>query len=305
MIVSASRRTDIPARYPQWLQNRLQEGFALVRNPMNPRQISRVDLRPEAVDGLVLWTKNPIPLMDKLSCLDPYMYYFQFTITPYDRDIEPNLPEKSRLIEAFQELSRLLGPARVIWRYDPILLNPRYTLEFHLSAFDRMAALLAPYTEVCVFSFLDSYRCMSKAARSAQIQWPSPDLQDAMARELSLIAQRHKLPLRTCAEALDLRRYGISPARCVDGELLSRLLGRPLSAPPAKSPRAACGCAQSVDIGAYSSCPNRCLYCYANHSQSAIDAASALHDPNSPLLIGRPDHSPSLPQEESQLRLNI
>ena len=114
MIVSASRRTDIPARFSPWLFNRLKEGYTLVQNPMNPRQVSRVDLSPEGVDGLVLWTKNPLPMLPEFHRLDRYPYYLQFTLTPYGRDIEPGLPEKPELIEGFIKLSESLGRHRVI-----------------------------------------------------------------------------------------------------------------------------------------------------------------------------------------------
>lgn len=288
MIISASRRTDIPARFSQWLFNRLDEGYALVRNPMNPRQISRVDLSPAAVDGLVLWTKNPLPMMGRLDRLDPYPYYFQFTLTPYGRDVEPGLPDKPELIDCFVRLSELAGRERVIWRYDPILLAPGYSWEFHLKAFDRMAQRLAPHTEKCIFSFLDSYRCMAKSARGLGIQYPCADRQQGMARELAGIGERYGLRLETCAEPLDLERFGIGHAHCIDGELLSRISGRPVPAKRAVSQRPGCGCAQSMDIGAYSTCMNRCLYCYANHSEKTLAESAELHDPESPMLIGRP-----------------
>lgn len=288
MIISASRRTDIPARFSAWLFNRLDEGYALVRNPMNPRQVSRVDLSPEAVDGLVLWTKNPLPMLDRLDRLSPYPYYFQFTLTPYGRDVEPGLPDKEELAEGFMRLSQLAGRERVIWRYDPILLAPGYDWDFHLRSFDRLAQKLAPYTNKCIFSFLDSYRCMAKAARELGVQYPSADRQIGMARELAEIAGRYGLPLETCAEPLELGQFGIVRARCIDARLLSRISGRYIPAKKAASQRPECGCAESVDIGAYSTCLNRCLYCYANHSGKALAESARLHDPKNPLLVGVP-----------------
>lgn len=285
MIVSASRRTDIPARFSPWLFNRLKEGYTLVQNPMNPRQVSRVDLSPEGVDGLVLWTKNPLPMLPEFHRLDRYPYYLQFTLTPYGRDIEPGLPEKPELIEGFIKLSESLGRHRVIWRYDPILLSPKYSWDFHLSAFDRLAKRLSPYTEKCIFSFLDSYRCMARAVRELGVWYPSPDRQFGMARELAGIAGQYGLPLETCAEPLRLEELGIGHARCIDPELLSRIAGRPVKAKKASAQRPDCGCAHSVDIGIYSTCQNRCVYCYANHSKKALEEAARLHDPNGPLLI--------------------
>ncbi len=291
MIISASRRTDIPARYHKWLIGRLKAGWALVPNPMNPKQVTRVDLTYEAVDGLVLWTKNPLPMLPELRGLEPYPCYFQFTLTPYGRDIEPGLPDKHELMDGFIRLSGEIGRSRVIWRYDPILLTPRYDWGFHLDAFSQMAEKLSPYTEKCIFSFLDSYRCMAKAARELGVQYPSADRQAGMARELAGIAGRYGLRLETCAEPLDLSVYGIHRARCIDAGLLSRISGWPVKAGKAASQRPECGCAQSVDIGMYSSCQNRCLYCYANHSAKALEESARLHDPEGPMLINRGFHA--------------
>lgn len=310
MIMSASRRTDIPARFSPWLFNRLEEGWALVRNPMNPRQLTRVDLSPEAVDGLVLWTKDPRPMLGVLDRLEPFAYYFQFTLTPYGRDIEPGLPDKVELMDCFMELSELVGRERVIWRYDPILLARGYDWGFHLDAFNRMAGRLAPYTEKCIFSFLDSYRCMARAARELGVQYPCADRQVGMARELAGIAGRYGLRLETCAEPLELGQFGIGHARCIDGGLLSRISGRTLAAGRGQSLRPGCGCDRSVDIGAYSTCMNRCLYCYANHSVRALEENVRLHDPDSPLLSGCPEpgeraSGPGGAERDGQTRLRV
>ena len=111
MIISASRRTDIPAFYSRWLGNRLREGFVLVKNPRNPRQVRRISLAPEDVDGIVLWTKNPAPMLPMLSALEPYAYYFQFTLTPYGTDVEPGLPDKDSVMIS-GALKRLYGGMR-------------------------------------------------------------------------------------------------------------------------------------------------------------------------------------------------
>lgn len=124
MILSVSRRTDIPNYYSEWFLNRIREGFLYVRNPMNPRQISRIDLSPETTDCIVFWTKNPAPMLDRLEELKDYAYYFQFTLTGYGRDVEPNLPDKRKvLIPVFRALSEKIGKEKVIWRYDPIFLT--------------------------------------------------------------------------------------------------------------------------------------------------------------------------------------
>lgn len=163
MILSASRRTDIPNYYSDWFLNRIREGFLYVRNPMNPRQVSRIELSPELVDCIVFWTKNPEPMLKRLGELDTYPYYFQFTLTGYGQDIEPGVPDKRKIvIPTFQQLSTSIGLNRVIWRYDPILFTPMYTPEYHLRAFSYIAEALKGFTNRCVISFVDRYAKNSK-----------------------------------------------------------------------------------------------------------------------------------------------
>lgn len=271
MIISASRRTDIPAHYFPWFLERLRAGFVEVRNPMNPRQVSRIGLSPEAVDGIVFWTKNPTPMLDKLDTLDSYMYYVQFTVTSYGRDVEPGVPSKNRVIvPAFQRLAEKLGPERVIWRYDPIFLTPVYNMDYHLRWFEALAKRLAPCTRQCTVSFLDYYRgTAGRLAPLSPLPFP-PEQQGSLAGRLAEIARGYGLEMKSCAEEADLSRYGIGHASCIDGQLFERLLGRPLNLKKDRSQRPACGCAASRDIGAYDTCPNGCLYCYANHSEKAL-----------------------------------
>lgn len=288
MIISASRRTDIPTYYSDWFFNRLQAGFVLVRNPMNPNQISRIRLDPDVVDGIVFWTKNPTPMLDKLGQIAPYMYYFQFSITAYEQDVECHVPDKETvIIPAFQRLAEQIGPDRVIWRYDPIFLNNKYTPAYHLQRFERFAKLLAPYTHQCIFSFLDSYRKTERNMASTAV-WPFPlEEQDKMARSLAEIGHSHSLSLATCAEAIDLEQYGIAHAHCIDGALFEKLLGCPLtSTSKDKNQRPECGCMESLDIGAYNTCRNGCRYCYANFNDSTVSLNAEHHNPESPLLVG-------------------
>lgn len=141
MILSVSRRTDIPNYYSEWFFNRIKEGFVYVRNPMNVHQVSRIDITPEMVDCIVFWTKNPEPMLERLDELALYNYYFQFTLTGYGTDIECNVPnKKEKIIPIFQKLSEKIGRQKVIWRYDPIIFNEKYTPEYHLKAFEQIAA---------------------------------------------------------------------------------------------------------------------------------------------------------------------
>lgn len=288
MIVSASRRTDIPALYLPWLNRRLQEGFCLVRNPHNPHSISRVDLRPEAVDGMVLWTKNPIPLLQLPPALARIPFYIQCTVTAYGQDLEPGLPPKPEILAAFRELAARLGPARLVWRYDPILFSAAYSLETHVARFADLAAQLEGCTDACIVSFLDSYRCTARAERDLGLYRPAPESAQALLRRLVPIARAHGMSVQACAEAADLSALGVERAHCVDPARFARLTGEALRVPRDRSQRPACGCAASVDIGAYDSCLHGCAYCYANHGR-AVDRQTALHDPDSPLLLGRVD----------------
>lgn len=288
MIISASRRTDIPTYYSEWFFNRIKEGYVLVRNPMDSQRISRIELNPDVVDGIVFWTKNPIPMLDKLSLLNGYMYYFQFTLNAYGQDVETGVPSKnSKIIPAFQKLSDTIGPDRVIWRYDPIFLNETYTVDYHLRYFEALAKRLSPYTRKCTISFLDFYKDTQKNLSPLSIQKFTPELQKILAKNLAEIAQSYGLQMDTCAEEMDLQKYGIAHARCIDGRLFEKLLGCPLKTGKDKNQRPACGCMESVDIGAYNTCRNGCLYCYANHSLKAVGENVSSHHPSSPLLVGK------------------
>lgn len=287
MIISASRRTDIPTYYSEWFFNRLREGYVLVRNPMNARQISRISLSPEAVDGIVFWTKNPVPILSRLGELEPYPYYFQFTLTAYGRDVEPNLPGKNGvLIPAFQELSRMAGRERVVWRYDPIFLSDRYTVEYHCRYFRVLAAKLGEYTEKCTVSFLDFYRSTARNMRSLHIREMTAAQQREMMERFSEIAGEYGLYIDTCSEAISLEDLGISHASCVDRERLERIGGYRLKAGRDRNQRKECGCAASVDIGAYDTCGNGCLYCYATDSPPRAAERVRAHRPDSPILFG-------------------
>lgn len=287
MLISASRRTDIPAYYTPWFLNRLQEGFVWVRNPMRFHQVSRVSLLPSDVDGIVLWTKNPIPLMERLDELQAYPYTIQFTLTPYGREVEPGLPsKKDKLLPAFQKLAKSIGPERLVWRYDPIFCSPAYPAQHHCKLFAAMAERLAGCTHRCTVSFLDEYPSIAR-------QLPRLGLMEQTEKErmelllcLREIAAKHGIELDVCAESMDTEAAGIPRARCVDAQRLAAIGGIALRVPKDPNQRKECGCVQSIDIGAYSSCGNGCVYCYANHAQGKVRHNMSLHDPSSPLLYG-------------------
>lgn len=266
MIISASRRTDLPAFYADWLFSRIEEGFVDVRNPMNRAQIRRISLRPEDVDCFVFWTKNPAPMCALLSRLAGYDYYFQFTINGYGPDIEPRVPPLSARIETARRLSDELGPARVVWRYDPILFTPAYDLAFHEAMFAHIADKLAGSVERVTVSFIDYYNKIAKNWRRLEMREPTPDEVAQVARAIAASAAENEMTSYSCAEKRSLAPYGIAPGACIDPALIERITGRVQPARRAKSQRPLCNCAESADIGSYDTCAHGCAYCYANRS---------------------------------------
>lgn len=285
MILSASRRTDIPAFYSDWLMNRLKEKYVLVPNPRNPKRLGRVRLSPEWVDCIVFWTKNPLPMMDKLAAVEElgYRFYFQFTLTPYGPEVERGLPPKARLVRAFLDLSRRLGPERMVWRYDPVLVDGSFSVGWHLKQFHRLCGALDGAAGRCVFSFIDVYPNLRKKFRAL-----SRDEMLAVAEGFSQTARAHHLPLFSCCETIDLSRFGIRPSACIDRKLIETIVGCPIRARKDPNQRPACGCIESVDIGVYDTCRNGCAYCYATSGEKAVRRNVSAHDPKSPLLTGHP-----------------
>lgn len=287
MIISASRRTDIPAYYADWFYNRMDEGFVYVRNPLNPHQVSEISLSADVVDGIVFWTKDPRPLMGRLERLEDYPFYFQFTVNPYDRDLEPGVPRKSdEILPAFQQLSEMVGKERVLWRYDPIVLTDKYTIDEHTARFDALAKRLEGYTEKCIISFVDLYKKTQRNMADIPLLPLGEEEMRALAERFAGIATARGLLLETCAEGIDLEEYGIKHGCCIDRGLLERIGGVGLDVSKDKNQRMECGCVASIDIGAYNTCPHGCRYCYANFNDAVVRASLQEHDPHSPLLIG-------------------
>lgn len=288
MILSVSRRTDIPNYYSEWFFNRIREGFLYVRNPMNPHQVSKIGISPEAVDCIVFWTKNPEPMLDRLEELDKYKYYFQFTLTGYGKDIEPNVPhKKEKMLEVFQRLSQQIGRKRVIWRYDPILFNQKYTPEYHISAFRQIASALNGYTEKCVISFVDLYAKNRKNMEMLGAYELDRSELTGFAKEIAETAKVNGIAAASCAESLDLSAYGIEHNCCIDQKLIEEITGYEIRIKKDKNQRMECGCAESADVGTYNTCRNGCIYCYANYSRESVIRHCREYDPDSPLLCGR------------------
>lgn len=286
MIISASRRTDIPAFFSDWFYNRIEKGFVLVRNPMNIHQVSRINLCPELVDCIVFWTKNPQRFIDRLGRLSNYQYYFQYTITGYGQKLEPNVPSFHESIKCFQILSKRIGSNRVIWRYDPIIIVDEKDIKYHLLHFERIAEKLSGYTSKCVISFVDYYKKTTKNLIHVNYKEISENQIVELSRKLSDIGRKYKITLNSCAEEVDLEKYGIAHGKCIDDKLIEEISGTPLSVDKDKSQRTECGCVASIDIGAYNTCPHGCLYCYANYNLDRVRQNYAEHDSNSDLIFG-------------------
>ena len=286
MIISASRRTDIPAYYSDWMANRIRECFVGVRNPMNIHQISKIRLEPDVVDCIVFWTKNPEPILDKLRFFSEYTYYFQFTLNPYEKDIEPNLPSKNEVIETFKRLAGIIGPQRVIWRYDPVLLNNQYTVSYHINKFGEYANELKNSTEKVTFSFIDFYKKITENIKYNDIIGVTIEEKNIIAENFSKIATENNFIIDTCAEDIDLSKYNIEHARCIDDRLIAKITGYRFKVEKDKNQRLECGCVGSIDIGEYNSCPNGCIYCYANYSQEIVGKKYLNHNNVSSLLTG-------------------
>ena len=293
MIISASRRTDIPKYYSDWFINRIKEGYVDVRNPMYPSQVSRYSLNPEIVDGIVFWTKDPEPILKKLDEFSRYSYYFQFSLTPYGKDVENNLPDKHVLINTFKELSSKIGKERVNWRYDPILLNDKYSIEYQIHAFEKIAAELNGYTKNVTISFIDEYNFGGRSIfTSLKAQEINLSQQNLLAEKISEIAHENGMSVDTCAEKIDLQKYGIKNARWVDSRIfeklnnckLSRLKTRYEELPKDTSQRKECLCVDSIDVGWPNTCLNGCNYCYATSSKTELEQNIKKYNLNSSLL---------------------
>ncbi|MBR1384583.1 MAG: DUF1848 domain-containing protein [Ruminococcus sp.] len=284
MLINTGMRTDIPAFYSEWFVNRLRTGFVLVRNPYRSELITRYELDPEVVDCIAFCTKDPSPMLPLPKELNAFKQYWFVTITPYGKDIEPNVPPKEKVMQDFISLSRALGTDCVGWRYDPILIDSTYTIERHISDFEQMCALLAGYTRVCVISFIDLYEKVKRNFPKARTV--SRQERAVIAETFCGIAGRYGITVKGCAEGQELERYGVDCSGCMTKETFEKAVGSRLIIPKRKSQREECGCVLGSDIGAYDTCGHLCRYCYANCDAQAVKRNMALHDPQSPLLTG-------------------
>ncbi len=294
MIISASRRTDIPAFFGDWMMKRLREGFCVVQHPLRPRIAYRVSLKVEDVDAIVFWTKYPkslVPYIDEIKSLG-YRFIFLFTLTPYGPPLETQLPSLDERIEIFRQLSTRLGADKVLWRYDPIVLSNRHNATFHVEEFEKLATHLEGFTKRVIISFVDYYpfvhRRLTRLSQDEIEVYAAGEIAahaPTLARKLCAIAQQHGMEIQSCAEELDLKNTGVQPGGCIDGWLLHQLFG--LRLPLKKDPgqRKECLCTVSKDIGAYDTCGHGCIYCYASRDLAVAAQRCASHNPSAPSLL--------------------
>ena len=300
MIISASRRTDIPAFYSDWFMQRVQAQCFMRVNPFNPKQKKIISLNPTDVDAIVFWTKNPRPIMQHLDTLTQmgYHYYFQFTLNDYPLLFEPRLPDLTARIDTFRELSDSIGRDRVIWRFDPVILSSITPVEYLEDRFGQLAAKLSGYTQRVMISFLDIYGKvkprlrMLKDKHGVLVEDITLPLHHEglmqFAAAVSRISAANHLTVFTCSEAMDLSNIGIEHGACIDGQLIETLFGVTVNAKKDRKQRKACLCAEAVDMGFYNTCRFGCTYCYANISDRAVQNAIEKHGLNSPLSDSLP-----------------
>ena len=285
MIINTGCRTDIPAFYAKWLMNRIREGYVLVRNPYNPSQVTKYNLSPEVVDCLAFCTKNPEPMLTYLDELDMYKQYWFVTITPYGKDIEPNVPDKKKIMESFKKLSNHIGVDAIGWRYDPIFIGNGFDVNKHIECFEKMAKELKGYTHNCTISFLDVYEKVKRNAPN--INPPTKEEQIEIAKAFSKIGKENNMVIHACCEKTYLSQYGLQCNGCMSQEIVEKAINNTLHPPKRKNIRQECNCLMGNDIGAYNTCGHLCKYCYANANKQFVIENMKKHDNNSPFLIGR------------------
>lgn len=297
MIISASRRTDIPAFYAPWFMGRIREQYCTVLNPFNRQQVNRVSLRPEDVDGIVFWTRNPEPLLPYLAELDRrgYRYYFLVTLTGYGPPLELDNPPLDRAVKAITRLAGRIGSERVVWRYDPLILSRITDGDFHRRNFARLSSMLAGSCRRVIVSLLEGYpktrRELKKLSIDVDMAFPEMAPETLSGRgllaDIAAMAGSYGLEIQSCASRVELTPLGIPPGKCIDDELIDRIFGLEVSHTKDRSQRPDCRCIPSRDIGAYNTCLHGCRYCYATHSLETARQNYRAHDPVSPSL-GRP-----------------
>lgn len=282
MILFASGRTDIPAFYSNWFINRVKAGFVDVRNPFNQKLVSRINFSD--VDLIMFCSKNPLPMIDKLDILNVPVL-FHVTITPYGKDVEPNIPDKRLIIEGVKKLSLKLGADNVVLRYDPIFLSDKYNVDYHIRAFDKLCKNLNGYVNKIIVSFMDEYKNVRSNKNILKYKAFTRKDYKKIGEAFSKSAMDNGMSVQTCFEDNDLTQYGFIKGECLSHELAYVLTGKKFKSSNVRKEKK-CECVQMVDIGDYNSCMHMCKYCYANYDEKIVSTNFKMHDDNSSLLIG-------------------
>lgn len=282
MILNVSGRTDIVAFYSKWFMNRYKEGFVDVRNPFNPKLISRIYF--EDVDLILFCTKNPLPIINDLKNIKKPII-FHVTLTPYKNDIEPNVPPKTEIIKAIKKLSEIVGIDNLVVRYDPIFLSKKYNIDYHIKAFDKLCGLLNGYVHKIIVSFIDDYKNVRKNEKTLNFKPFTENDYELIGKNFSKSAKKNNMTVQTCFEDRNLSEYGFIVGECLSHELAYILTGKKYKNWKARKEQK-CNCVQMVDIGAYNSCKHFCKYCYANYDEQKVNYNYLKHSDNSSLLIG-------------------
>lgn len=280
MILNVSSRTDIVAFYIDWFMRRYREGYVDVRNPFYLKKVSRIYFKD--VDAILFCTKNPLPILKYLKDIKkPVLLHI--TLTPYKKDIEPNLPPKGKIIEAIKKISKIIGVDNLYIRYDPILINDKYTIDYHIKAFSNMCKLLNGYVKNIIISFIDDYKNVKNNAEILNIKKLFEDDYKKIGLNFSKSARENGQTVQTCCEEHNLVEYGFIKKDCLDFNLAYKLTNKTNLK---KWKERNCNCVEMVDIGAYNSCKHFCKYCYANYDEKQVISNYKCHMPNSSLLIG-------------------
>lgn len=282
MILFVSGRTDIPAFYSNWFINRVEAGFVDVRNPFNQKLVSRIYFSD--VDLIMFCSKNPLPMINKLDILKVPVL-FHVTITPYGKDVEPNIPDKRLIIEGVKKLSLVLGIDNVVVRYDPIFLSDKYNVDYHIKAFDKLCKNLNGYVNKIIVSFMDEYKNVRSNKNILKYRAFTREDYKKIGEAFSKSAMDNGMSVQTCFEDEDLTQYGFVKGECLSHELAYILTGKKFKSSNVRKEKK-CECVQMVDIGDYNSCMHMCKYCYANYDEKAVSNNFERHDDNSSLLIG-------------------
>lgn len=284
MILNTGLRTDIPGFFSEWFYNRIDEGFVYVRNPYAKNQIYSYRLDPELIDCIIFCTKNPKPMFENLEKIDKFNQYWHITITPYEKEIESNVPPVDDVLESFKYLSKRLGKENVTLRYDPIFINEKYTLGKHLESFEYIINSLSGYTTEAIISFIDLYEKTKRNFPKAREVTKDERLK--LGEEFARIGNENNIKIKTCVEGTELDKFGIDSSGCMTKEVIERAINKNLNIPKQKARNGECYCLLNNDIGEYNTCNHGCLYCYANSNKRLVKRNLKLHDPKSPILIG-------------------